>query len=86
MKQGNKEENSKFVVNDKKKSSEILADENRKTFLEKVKLGKFSAESENFSRNRGECKTGECIIASGGWTPLQTLQHEPNRSDRRMGA
>jgi len=31
-----------------------LADENRKFFLEKVKLGKFSTESEKFFGNRGE--------------------------------
>jgi len=37
----------------KKRSSEILADENQKTFVEKVKLGKFYTESENFFREIG---------------------------------
>jgi len=32
-------------------------------------LKKF-AESEIFFGNRGKSETGECIIASGGWTPL----------------
>jgi len=37
----------------------------------KVKFGKFSTEFEKFFRKRGEIwNRGECIIASGGWTPL----------------
>jgi len=43
----------------KTRSSEILADENRKMFLEKVKLGKFSTESEICFANRGNLKRGE---------------------------
>ena len=43
----------------KKRSSEILADENQKTFVEKVKLGKFYTESENFFREiGGKSETG----------------------------
>jgi len=41
-------------------------DENLKMFWEKVKLGKFSRESENFLGNRGKIfNRGKCIIASG---------------------
>jgi len=41
-------------------------------FLEKVKLKKFSAESEKFLGNRGESETeGEnASLPQGGWTPL----------------
>ena len=43
----------------KKKSSEILAHENLTNFSEKVKLGKFSTESEKYFRNReGNPKQG----------------------------
>ena len=42
----------------KERSSEILVDENRNIFLEKVKFGKFSTESENFSETRGTPKQG----------------------------
>ena len=49
----------------------FLADENREIFRKKVKLGKFSTESEKFVGNRGEIRNGgKCIIASWGWTPL----------------
>jgi len=59
----------------KKRSSEILADENRKCLGEKVKLGKFSTEAEQFFWNRGEIwNRGKCIIVSGGWTPLYTCR------------
>jgi len=51
----------------KKRSSEILADENREILLEKVKLGNFSTESEMFFGNRGKIwNRGKCIIASEG--------------------
>ena len=52
----------------KKKSSEILADENQEIFREKVKLRKFSTESENFSKiGGGNLKQGgKCIMVSGG--------------------
>ena len=47
----------------KKRSSEILADENQ----EILKFGKFSTESENFSETGGNLKQrGKCIIASEG--------------------
>ena len=54
----------------KKRSSEILADENREIFREKIKFKKI-LQSENFSKIGGKSETGE--IASwpqGGWTPL----------------
>ena len=39
--------------------TEILADENRKIFREKVTFGKFYTESENFSETGGKSETGE---------------------------
>ena len=42
----------------KKRSLEILADENRKFCREKVKFLKFSTESENFSKIGGKSETG----------------------------
>ena len=51
----------------KKRSSEILADENLKFFGEKVTFWKFSTESENLSKIGGNLKQGEkCIMVSGG--------------------
>ena len=51
----------------KKRSSEILADENQ----EKVKLRKFSSESENCSKIGGKSETGgKCIMVSGGMDAL----------------
>ena len=44
----------------------MLADENRKNFPEKVTFGKFSTESENFSKIGGNLKQGKCIMASEG--------------------
>ena len=41
-----------------KRLSEILPDETREIFGEKVQLGKFSTESEKFVANRGKSKTG----------------------------
>src|SRR6218665_3739953 len=60
--------NSKFVVDDlKKRSSEILAYENQEIFREKVKLRKFSSESENYSKIGGKSETGgKCIMVSEG--------------------
>src|SRR6218665_1376063 len=57
----------------KKKSSEILVDENQKISLEKVTFFKFSTESENFLKigGKSEKQVGKCIMASGGWTPLR---------------
>ena len=56
----------------KKRSSEILADENRKSFWEKVKSGKFSAESEIFFGNRGNVKQGgNASLPRGGGRPWQ---------------
>src|SRR6218665_502431 len=42
----------------KKRSSEILADENQEIFREKVKLLKFFSKSENFSKIAGNLKQG----------------------------
>jgi len=51
----------------KKSSSEILADEIEKHFWEKVKLGKFSTESENSFGNRGKSETwGDVSLPQGG--------------------
>ena len=51
----------------KKKSSEILADENQEICRKKVKLRKFSSESENFSNIGGKSETeGKCIMVSEG--------------------
>jgi len=47
------------VVNDQKRSSEILADENGKIMSEKVKSGKCFTESEHFFLNRGNLKQSE---------------------------
>ena len=48
----------------KKRSSEILADENRKL---KVKFGKLSTECEIFRKHGGNLKSdGKCIFASEG--------------------
>src|SRR6218665_2250512 len=42
----------------------------KKYFREKVKFGKFSVESENFSETGGNLKQrGKCIIASGDGRP-----------------
>jgi len=55
----------------KKKSSEILAAENREIFWRKVKLGKFSAESEKFLGNRGQIwNRRNASLPQGGWTLL----------------
>jgi len=56
----------------KKRLSEILADENQKQFLEKVKLRKFSMESEIFVGNRADINLKQGEIASlpqGGGRP-----------------
>ena len=51
----------------KARSSEILVDEKRKFFREKVTFYKFSKESENFSKTGGKSETeGKCIMVSGG--------------------
>jgi len=41
-----------------KGSSEILADENGKIFRERVTFGKFSTDSEHFSKIGGKSETG----------------------------
>src|SRR6218665_2856342 len=57
----------------KKRSSEILVHENQEIFREKVKLRKFSSESENFSKIGGNLKQREnASWSKGGWTPLFT--------------
>ena len=54
----------------KKRSSEILADENREIFREKVKFWKFSRVWK-FLENRGKSETeGNAGSLKGGWTPL----------------
>jgi len=46
----------------------------RTIFGEKVKLGKFSAESEKFVGNRKKSETeGNASLPQGGWTPLNEL-------------
>jgi len=57
----------------KKKSSEILADENRKFFREKVKSLEFFTESENVSKTEGKSETGGEMHHGlrEGWTPLR---------------
>ena len=66
----------------KKRSSEILADENREIFREKVKFRNFSTESENFSKIGGNLKQGgNASWPQGGWTHLppsfQIRTHDP---------
>jgi len=51
----------------KKKSSAILADENRNFFLKRGNREKFGRSQRNFSETGGNLKQGgKCIIASGG--------------------
>src|SRR6218665_2666863 len=58
----------------KKRSSDILADENREIFRERYNLENFP-ESGKFSKiGGGNLKQGgKCIMASGGWTPLHQV-------------
>ena len=54
-----------------KRSSEILADENRKNFLGKGKIKKNFMESENISEIGGNLKQGgNASLPLGGWMPL----------------
>ena len=46
-----------FLSTTKKRSSEILADENQEIFREKVKFRKFVTESEIFRKQRGKSET-----------------------------
>ena len=55
-----------LLTNKEKRSSEILADENRKIFREKVKFGKFSTESEIFLKLGGNLKQREMDHGLGG--------------------
>jgi len=58
-----------------KRSSEILTDENRKYFWQKVKLVKFSTESEKFSETEGNLKQRgmhHCLKGDGRPWWLQT--------------
>src|SRR6218665_2574342 len=60
----------------KKRSSEILTDENGKIFREKVKFLKSPRKFKKFSKTGGKSETGgKCIMASGGWTPL-AISHD----------
>src|SRR6218665_2543121 len=52
------------------KVGEILVDENRKYFLEKVKLRKCSTESEQFSEIGGSETGGNASLPQAGWMPL----------------
>src|SRR6218665_3582496 len=62
-----------------KRSSEILADENGEIFREKVKVRKFSIESENFSKIGGNLKQrGSATWSQRGWTPLCAQSHTAN--------
>jgi len=55
----------------KKRSSENLAGENQKFFLEKVKLGKFPTNMRNFWEKGRKSETGgNASLPQGGWTPL----------------
>jgi len=57
----------------KKRSSEILVDENQEIFQEKVKILKFFSESKNFSKTGGKSETeGMHHGLRGEWTPLLT--------------
>ena len=65
-----------FWSTTKKRSSEILADENQKIFREEVKFGKFSTELENFSETGGNLKQGgnhHCL--RGMDAPVCTYTH-----------
>ena len=60
------------ITNLEKRSSEILADEHRIFFSEKVKLRKFSTESENVFHKYGGSEAEEmhhCL--KGRWAPLR---------------
>jgi len=58
-----------------KRSSEILADENRNIFQEKVKFWKFPTESENLSKIGGKSETGgKFIMTSGGMDASAPIQ------------
>jgi len=55
----------------KKRSSEILADENRKFCREKVTFQKFHRKSKKISKTGGKSETGgNASWPQGGWTPL----------------
>ena len=60
----------------KKRSSEILADENRQISGKKVKFGKVYTESEIFRKQRGNLKQGQyASLPQRGWTPLTSMVH-----------
>src|SRR6218665_1191565 len=64
-------QNLLLMTKEKKRSSEILADESQAIFREKVKLLKFIRKSENLSEIGGKSETGgKCIMILGGWTSL----------------
>src|SRR6218665_2043713 len=56
----------------KRRSSEILVDENRNLFSEKVKSGKFSTELEKYFGNRGNSETrGNASLPQRGGRPCR---------------
>jgi len=67
------------MTKNKKTSSAIFADEHRKIFGEKVKLRKFSAESEISFGNRGEIwnrgQMHHCLRGDG--RPWLVITHSP---------
>ena len=66
----------------KKRSSEILADENREICEEKVKMLTFSTESEKFLGNRGESeRRGNASLSQRKWTPLQTANEDEEEEE-----
>jgi len=69
-------------VNNEKRSSEILADENRKISLEKAELKNCSTESEKFFGNRGEIwNRGEmhhCLRGMDASAALLAPSHVPH--------
>src|SRR6218665_2006968 len=57
-----------------KRSSEILADENRKIFGEKVNWGNSPRVRKCFRKQGEKSETGwKCIIDSRAWTPLEIM-------------
>jgi len=67
--------NPKFLVDDKKRSLEILADENGKFFREKGTFFKFSRKSQKFSKIGEKSETGgNASWPQRGWTPLNATK------------
>jgi|SRR6218665_1474328 len=73
-KQGKQREIRNLWSMTKKRSAEIEATlENPEIFREKGKIFEIFKKVRKFSENRGKSETeGKCIMASGGWTPLNS--------------